>query len=41
MTKQFAREIRDLSEIGSRDEGKWKTGEGRSFLSPSKGQGYE
>ena len=37
MTKQFPRELRDLSEI-TRGEGKWNTGEGGSFLSPSKGR---
>ena len=37
MTDLLYKILRDLSEI-SRGEGRWKTGEGRSFLSPSKGR---
>ena len=37
MTDLLYKILRDLSEI-SRGEGRWKTGEGCSFLSPSKGR---
>ena len=37
MTDLLYKILRDLSEI-RREEGRWKTGEGCSFLSPSKGR---